>query len=81
MICLAAEDVNTRNNQSSYIGYSAGNQAVYQKVLASSRGTWLQLLTIVYYYFVATTRLYTSCAVAQLLPGYHFVALGGGGGA
>ena len=39
VICLAAEDVNTRNNQSfaflssSYIGYLAGNRAVYQKIL------------------------------------------------
>ena len=71
VICFAPEDVNTKNNQSfafrssSYIGYSAGNRAVYQKALPVLSNmadnpaiSSLQLLTIVYCYFVATTRLH-----------------------
>ena len=59
VICFAAEDVNNQSfafRSSSYIGYSAGNRAVYQKampVLSNMADnpaiSSLQLLTIVYY--------------------------------
>ena len=71
---------------SSYVGYSAGNRAVYQKALPVLSNmadnpaiSSLQLLTIVYYnncYFVATTRLCMSRAVTR-----KPLWVGGGGGA
>ena len=90
VICLAAEDVNTRNNQSvafwspSYIGCSAGNRAVslLQKVLASSIQRYNPAIccTIVYCYSCGTTYTRLCGAVAYYVTRKPLCSVGWGGG-
>ena len=86
MICFAAEDVNTRNNNplpSDRLGYSAGSRAVSlpERYMADN----LAIFATVDYcalIIVATTRLRMRSAVPRTVHATrnHFVAYGGGGG-